>query len=443
MIESKKNGNFRRPPFPPTTAGIFVILAGLVLLPRGLLNKDPYEVLLAFAALGTASLLFLVGLGAARRLSGISPGWLTPEALAAGGDDPPHVITGLEGRVPYFFRLHFEIQGSLKLGPDRKVWIRGDSRADEGRCEVRLPFPLSGVFHGRGRCRLRDVFGLYSFSPGEEIHRQIPVLPGPHPEKPLLRIDAFTGSEEKQNRKTADEERYYMREYAPGDRFRDINWKASSRLAVLVTRIAPYSQEKTRTVHVDFRNYGPPRGPGLLELWTLDRMKARLLAFLRALQEEHPEYRFIVRTGSEDREIETLRDLEEFAADLAGSPYFSAARAPSAAGMGDAFTTGELFVFSSSFDLRLPALLGSRSEEATHLFMTVPLEAGLWKRARRGEDARGPGLRNKRTFRVRGLFRGELLPDPRLFRPRISPVLPGIPRPARGRVEADYTEVLP
>jgi uncharacterized protein (DUF58 family) len=439
MIESRKNGFPRRPLFPPTLAGVFVILAGLFLLPRGLSNKDPYEVLLSFAALGTASLLFLVGLRASRRLSGISPGWVPPEALAAGADGPPHVISGLEGRVPYFFRLHYEIQGSLKIGPDRKVWVSGDSRADDmGRCEVLLPFPLSGIFHGRGRCRLRDVFGLYSFSPGEEIHRRIPVLPGPHPEKPLLRIDAFTGSEEKQNRKTADEERYYMREYAPGDRFRDINWKASSRLAVLVTRIAPFTQEKTRTVHVDFRNYGPPGSAGLLELWTLDRMKARLLAFLRTLREEHPEYRFNVRTGSEDREIETLIDLEEFAADLAGLSYSTSAGAPSAAGPGDPFAAGELYIFSSAFDLRLPALLGSRNEEITHLYMTIPLQRDSIKSSKDG-----PETRKNRTFRMRELFREELLPDPRLLRPRRAPVLPSIPRPARGRVEADYTEVRP
>jgi uncharacterized protein (DUF58 family) len=438
-MENRQRGTPRRPHFPPTAAGLFVIAAGLALLPRGLLNKDPYEVLLALAALGTASVLFLTGLTAARRLANLAPGWNVPETLAAGVDSPPHLITGLEGRVPYFFRLHFKIQGSFKLGPDRRVWISGDSSADgNGRCEIRIPFPLSGVFHGRGLCRLRDVFGLFSFSFGEEIHRRIPVVPGPHPEKPLLRIEAFTGTEEKQNRKTADEERYYMREYAPGDRFRDINWKASSRLAQLVTRIAPYTQEKTRTVHVDFRNYGPADGPGLLELWTLDRIKARLLAFLRTLQEEHPEYRFNLRTGSEDREIETLRDLEEFAADIAGLSYSSAAAAPSAVDPGDPFAAGELYVFSSAFDLRLPAFLGSRNGEITHLFITVPVQNGFGKKGKGPPEAR-----RKQTCRIRDLFREELFPDPRVLRPRRAPVLHGIPRPARGRVEADYTEVLP
>ena len=99
-----------------------------------------------------------------------------------------------------------------------------------------------------------------------------------------------------------------MREYAPGDRFRDINWKSSERIDTLITRISPDNQEKVSRLEVYFRNFGPAGEKGksraaLKDLWLLDRAKARLAQFLRTVKEEHASFVFHVLTAQDTLDI--------------------------------------------------------------------------------------------------------------------------------------------
>jgi hypothetical protein len=336
------------------------------------------------------------------------------------------------------------IRGRFDLGGGRRIDVREDFRLEEdGTGDFRIRFPLSGVFHASGRLIVRDVFGLFAFAAGTEVHRSFPVLPAPHGRKPRLRVDAFSGTEDKQNRRSADEERYHMREYAPGDRYRDINWKTSNRLAALVTRISPFAQEKTRLVRVDFRPYGPASRPPLAALWTLDRVKARLLVFLRTLRDEHPEFVFQVRTAAGEREIASPEELEAYAADLAGMSFSAAPAADAlsdgaAAGESPGLSGGELFLFSTACDTFLPVFLASRGDRPTHLYMTLP--------SRRGGE---PGTEPEILF-VRDLFRlglpggwGFSAGSPRRGRPGHPAVLASVPRPLRGAVDASYAETRP
>jgi len=261
---------------------------------------------------------------------------------------------------------------------------------------------------------------------GETQNRRIPVLPAACDGKPAVRIEALSGDEEKQSRRNSDDDRYFMREYTPGDRFRDINWKASSRLAQLMTRISPLSQEKTRTLLVDFRNYGPALPP-MAALWALDRLKSRFILFLRRMRDEHPEFRFRIRTSGGLDALETEQDFGDFVSRLPGLGFSPLSDAVRGGDPRDEFSAGEVFVFSTVFDSSLQGFLLSRSEDVSNLFLAVV-----------GRSSSG----ETEGFRLRSLFADGFLPRRLVLRGGES--IPGsLPRPARGTMEILYTEVGP
>jgi hypothetical protein len=407
--------------------GLFVLLAGLGICIRGLAYRDPYQIVLAGLALALWLALFLAGLFGSKRLELLVPGWLAPVPLAAGGGGgAAHTITGLDAKVPYFFRLHFIVRGNFSSGAGSRFLVSSEVSGGGPEARLSLNFPMSGIFHGQGLCRLRDVFGFFSFPCGPVLHRSLPVQPAPHRKKPLLRIDPFSGSEDRQSRSQTDEERYYMREYAPGDRFRDINWKTSERLATLITRISPHTQEKTKLIYLAFRNYGP--GKGLLASWLLDRTKARLAVFLRTLKEEHPEFIFHISTAGGERTVQSTEEVEAFLDELAGMDFQPAAAGFSAEDADKA----ELYLFSTSCDMALASLLASRGESLSHLFITVP----AW---------RGGG--EKVVFRARNIFAEGFLPvsgfspPGRWFRRGGNGDDFPVPVPGKGSLEITYAEV--
>ena len=93
-----------------------------------------------------------------------------------------------------------------------------------------------------------------------------------------------------------------MREYVPGDRMKDINWKATSRLGELITRISPLTQEQTQLLHVVLRRYRRRGGETMTALLHLDFVKSWLLTFLRVVKQQHPEFTFLVDTGGESHQ---------------------------------------------------------------------------------------------------------------------------------------------
>ncbi|MDR3201282.1 MAG: DUF58 domain-containing protein, partial [Spirochaetales bacterium] len=298
--------------------GLFALAAGLWVFVRGLAYRDPYEIILAGAALLVWSLLFITGFYGAKRLALSQSSWTPPVPLAAGGGGEAHTVTGLSARAPWFFRPHFLVKGEFLPARDRRFLVSAEvAGGGEAAAKLQINFPVSGLFQGAGFLCLRDVFGFFSFPCGPALRRSLPVQPAAFRKKPLLRIDPFSGAEDKQSRSQNDEERYYMREYTPGDRFRDINWKSSERLSTLITRISPHTQEKTRLVHIAFRNYGPALGSPLLSLWLLDRTKARLAVFLRTLKEDHPDFIFHISTAKDERTIQSEEAVAAFLDELA------------------------------------------------------------------------------------------------------------------------------
>jgi uncharacterized protein (DUF58 family) len=259
---------------------------------------------------------------------------------------------------------------------------------------------------------VRDVFGLTRARFGEELERFLTVLPAwITPEPPRL-VEPAGGFEDKSLRKASEEEKYFMREYQPGDRFRDINWKVSSRLQELITRISPVTQEKTRLLSVDFRHYRGEGPESLESVLHLDYLKSWLLAFLRGLKSANERLQFRVRTAAGSRLLATAEDIELFAEELAGLPYQS----DPGPGTEEA---GELFVFSTPFDKGLPLFLAARPLARALVFRTVrgraPVGASAGTAAGAKADVRN-GRRRSRGDVERVLFLPEaseaFLPGP-------------------------------
>jgi hypothetical protein len=416
-------------------AGFAVLVLALFILIRSLSSRNAYEIVLSLSALCLWIVLYFTGSRKARRLAALEPGWKPPAPLSANAPEET-LVTGLDIPVPWFFRLHFTVRGRFFPAGGRQGCpvLAETSAPRKGPARLSMDFPLSGLFHGEGSCRLRDIFGFFSFPCGLPQRRSLAIRGAPCRKKPF-RISAHSGAEDRRNKNASDEERYYMREYAPGDRFRDINWKSSERIDTLITRISPDNQEKVSRIEVYFRNYGPAGGGGrnlrreflanqasLEDLWLLDRAKARLAQFLRSIKEEQAAYVFRVRAAQGVWDIEDQDELEAFLDELAGLP-FSPLQNEDAASAG---SLGELYVFSTACDAGLSAFLLARQTAPVFLFLAKPAGPGI-----RPDDIESISLRD---FMTKGFSPspGWLFPRPR--RVLNPPQLPG------GKTEIDYAE---
>jgi hypothetical protein len=279
----------------------------------------------------------------------------------------------MDAAVPLFFRLHFIVSG--KFFPASSADESADgiyffSQVSASRKEANVPlkfnFPVSGVFHGSGSCRLRDIFGIFSFPCGLTQHRSVNVrsLPGI---KTDFYLNPQSGAEDRRNKTSSNEERYYMREYMPGDLFRDINWKSSEKISTLITRISPDNQEKVSRIEVRLRNYGPAH-PSLEALWLLDRVKSRLTQFLRSVKEEQESYIFDIRTAQKNWEVNDKDELDSFLEELSALPFCT----PKNEQINPQNSQGDVFVFSTACDIALNAFLVSLQPRPVSLFLVQP-----------------------------------------------------------------------
>jgi len=370
--------------FITPVGGAFLVIAVIILI-RSLIARNSYEILLSCAALLLLLVIGIAGFWKARKLQELEPGWKPPFPMTAAAGEQT-IISGIDASLPLFYRLHFIVRG--RFFPTGFSGADSSSSDSKGGCPVlaetsvprgestgklALDFPMSGVFRGRGYCRLRDIFGFFSFSCGITQNRTVKVRSAPCFGNKIY-INAQAGAEDKRTKASSNEERYYMREYTPGDRFRDINWKSSEKIDSLITRISPDNQEKVNYIEVYFRNFGPARKTSLEALWLLDRAKARLTWFLRSLKEEQASYVFNVRAAQGSAvlsswEIEDQEDLDSFLEELAGIS-FSAPQNESAAPV-DALNS-QLYVFSTACDAGLPGFLMACAPRPVCLFLAQP-----------------------------------------------------------------------
>ena len=382
-------------PFFTPAGGVFLITV-IVIFIRSMLARNAYEILLSSAALLFLLVLGITGMWKSRKLKSMNTGWKLPFPMTANaGENEPNIstVTGLEARIPLFFRLHFIVRGKffpagIASNNDQNSQRGSHSHngcsfffqtsAARGETSLQFPlyFPMSGIFQGSGFCRLRDIFGFYSFKCEAPQQRIAKIRSAPCFGK-NLQINAQSGAEDRRNKTTTDEERYYMREYTPGDRFRDINWKSSEKVDALITRISPDNQEKVSRIEVYFRNYGDVKKTPLEALWMLDRAKARLSWFLRSLLETEAKnsaqssYVFTVHAAGRNWEVDDSETLDAFLEDLAGLSFSAPVNETSIITAGN---TGELYIFSTACDAGLNGFILSCNPRPISLFIAQPAE---------------------------------------------------------------------
>jgi uncharacterized protein (DUF58 family) len=429
------SGTRARRLYPFTLAGTLVAAAAFFLLGRGLAQANPYAVFLALLAAAVLAVLVLAGRLQAAACARRQLQWDSSGPLFARRPGTEQAIQAPELRLLPFFRVQFRFRGLLAVGRGAEVLLaRSLSFSAAGTHPLPLYLPLCGQLAARGRFLVRDLFGLTRSPFGEEPERSLTVLPAWLAAGPPRLVEPAGGFEDKSLRKASEEEKYFMREYQPGDRFRDINWKVSSRLQELITRISPVTQEKTRLLAVELRHYRDEGAESLESVIHLDYLKSWLLAFLRGLKASNERLQFRVHTGAGSRLLATAEDIESFAEELAGLGY------QSDPGPGSE-EAGELFVFSTSFDRGLPLFLAARPLARAQVFRTVRgrSPAGMPARtqtgaAPAGSDGRRPGKTAVPVERV--LFAPELvdafLPGPWALR-RVSPL--AVPLRAEGLEE--------
>ena len=399
-----------RPVLTPVGGALLVIaLFGLI---RALFNRNSYEIILASAALLFLLAFGIIGMWKSKKLKSLEPGWKPPFPLTAfsklaqtgfdNAGDETH-ISGFPESIPLFFRMHFFVKGRFlpsgstagtKKGSS--VFVETSVPRGETSSQLMLNFPMSGIFKGDGSCHLRDIFGFFSFPCGQPQQRTLNVRSAPCIGKKTP-INAQTGAEDQRNKPSADIERYYMREYTPGDRFRDINWKSSEKIDMLITRISTDNQEKVSRLEIHFRNYGPANA-SLEALWLLDRAKARLIFFLRSLMEQNASFIFDVCSAGGSWEIENQDDLDNFFEELACISFL-----PPQNEIEASKGAGDIYVFSTACDIGLRSFLLANNLRPVNLFLIQPLQKTAQKsKKQKAETAPDTEILNITDFESNG-----------------------------------------
>ncbi|UCF99951.1 MAG: DUF58 domain-containing protein [Spirochaetaceae bacterium] len=410
--------------YPLTLAGSLLLAAALFLLGRSLAQENPYGVLLALAGLLVLSALSVTARLQANRYRRRQVHWhwdsSVPLYARRTGLNQGLVTEAL--RTLPFFRVHFALKGTLKVGRKASLRIQREISFAEGtRHPVELYFPLCGPFACTGRFAVRDIFGLSRARFGETLLRKLTVQPASFAQKSIPVPEPSVGFEETSRKRSSDEEKYYMREYLPGDRFRDINWKVSSRLDELITRISPVTQEKTTILPVVLRNFRDRETETLESIVHLNVIKSWLMAFLRVMKQEHPEMQFRITSPSGSWLLQSDEDIERFGWELPGI-FFQR----EAGSMFQAPAEEELFIFSTAFDRGLPAFLAAQAQVRQYIFRTAVAEEGQ-------EQERTPLV----------LFQGSCacLPGSWILRREPGLKTPRVASPAFGRLEEEALSV--
>ncbi|MEQ9365776.1 MAG: DUF58 domain-containing protein [Leptospirales bacterium] len=383
-------------PFTITGSVLFLISLYLVGYTFGTLN--------VFAAIfSTVSLLLLFvlvldGRLQALRLQNPDVVWESSGPMVARLTDTKQRLHLGTSQPHWFYRFHFVIHGPFDAGREARFLLREEGASSRGsEIDIPLYFPVSGVARVVGRMYLKDVFGLTRARLGRDqqrtMHVQPPLLPG----KPPLHFRNAASFESTRRMRNADEEKYYMREYQPGDRLKDLNWKASFRVGEMITRIAPKSPEESRLLHIELRNFSSAAQDSPAALLHLNFVKSWLLAFVSQVKREYPEFRFRIVTAQEVVLIESESDIHDFANRLAAMQYTRGAQMPQAA------TASEKFVFSTPYDKGLAAAL-----QAGVIY-------NVFRTTNRASAAGGAAADEKKIRRVRFLPLEHRVPYPGLW----------------------------
>ena len=267
--------------------------------------------------------------------------------------------------IPYFFRYHIQSHATLKVGEKAKFYYSLDGISNsEGDVRIEAYFPLCGHFLMEAKIVIRDILGLSRTRMEPKQCRNFTIRP------PIIGDENFvipknaTSMESRQRQKQADEEKYYMREYIPGDRLKDVNWKASLRVGEMITRISPISLEKSQLIYIELRNISNLKNDTPLSLLQLNIAKSWLFSFVVQMRQENPAYHFLITSVNEEYKISNDKDIKKFSLELAELNYvkkrYWTIKNPD---------ISEKFIFTTSFDSSFLDL--SKEKSKCYVFQVV------------------------------------------------------------------------
>ncbi len=358
--------------YPLSIPGTLLFAVVIILFAGGIVNRNPYAVVIGIFGLFILLPLSGITLLQAVKLRQLQPGWDSSLPIYAQNANSIHMLDLSGHRSFLFFRIGFSLRGRLCAG--NKAFFRTSfQHCSTGGGQEPLPIyaPAAGTLHANGTFYLRDVFFLTASRLTPPLERQIPIRPPLLYKDRELDINAASGFEEQNRQKHAEEERYYMREYMPGDRFRDINWKTSSRLSTFVTRIPPHTQEKARVLSCHFRHFWSRQDESVDSIVHLNRLKSKLISFMRSLKKSANNYHFRIKTGVGEFLLETEEDISGFEDTLAG--IFFTEEQPSWI---ETEAGGEFAVFSTLYDINLGLFLSRNIDAQIYLFRTTAPREG-------------------------------------------------------------------
>ncbi|MBE7438137.1 MAG: DUF58 domain-containing protein [Spirochaetales bacterium] len=274
-----------------------------------------------------------------------------------------------------FFRLHVGIRGHLHAGRSADLSFALETVCQDGTeslAEFVLFFPVAGEIEGTTQVLIRDIFLLTRIQLNAPMHFKTVVVPPPVPDPVPLRFEMQFNAETGQRKSVAEEEKYYMREYIPGDRPKDINWKASARVQELITRISPYSPERTYIICLELRNIAPGREDSPLSIMHLNYLKSWLLSFMLQVHRENPAFQFFLRSARSSCTLRNETEIEAYVPELARITYQEEWERQVAS------THQEKFIFTTIFDHSLLTYLAESARIRCNVFRTTAM----------GKDAR-------------------------------------------------------
>ena len=160
-----------------------------------------------------------------------------------------------------FLRYSMIVKGRAVTAGNINTFFSRRYRSDnKGLFDFSFYFPYPGTVSGKVTLYIEDIFSLIRINVFNENLKDFTVVPG-------IKNDVVTDNKVlvkdiiiKQRKYDNDIEKYLMREYVPGDLYRDINWKSSSRIDKLFTRISPGGKEESNILTFIYLSGSPELG---------------------------------------------------------------------------------------------------------------------------------------------------------------------------------------
>lgn len=342
---------------PLTFGGGIFLAASLSLLAYALVKENSYFLLFSLAVLLLIALLLILGFLTTLGLEK-SAEWVVAPAVPVAGQ--PNLFTIKKASLPPFVRLYATVEASAWAGRQSRIEYRAFSRAS-ARAEGRFAFflPFSGTLRCKTSYFVGDLFGFTAFFLStSRTSRVIRPIPPPRPASIPAHDEQWV---EAYGLERSDPERLYVRDYQPGDRARDINWKLAEKYGSLMIRHAAGFPEEVAEICV-------AGVPGQLRQaedgWSLAHLEILKRAMARFIQkkiQEKKRYKIRVIWGNQ---VFVVRDEDSLAAFMVSFSRLAFADSPLINAVGMEPTA----CFATNFAL-LPAAF--QSEKNQQLFVTV------------------------------------------------------------------------